>query len=155
MGGSCVPPLDGLRWMAVRGSQGVVSEAAGGQRRPDGAQASWAGHRSCCGTGGDGDGGVPGDLSPGGPRSRSREQPPPPLPCRPGTSDRETAGPATTDLADRRRRGARAFRVRVLTVATAPGGGADGRGRGCLLRLSCSRVPGPVRAERGIRQGRG
>ena len=51
MGGSCVPPSMGLRWMAVRGSQGIVSEAAGGQRRPDGAQASWAGHRSCCGNG--------------------------------------------------------------------------------------------------------
>ena len=44
MGGSCVPPLDGLRWMAVRGSEAVVSAGGEGQRRPDGAQASWAGH---------------------------------------------------------------------------------------------------------------
>ena len=58
MGGSCVPPLDGLRWMAVRGSEAVVSAGGGGSvartehRRAGPATGSCYGYGGQRGTGG-------------------------------------------------------------------------------------------------------
>ena len=65
---------------------------------------------------------------PGVPARGPESSPPPPLPCGPGTSERGqgAAGPATTDLADRRRQDRRQGGARWKRGAGLPSPGPDG-----------------------------